>query len=903
MAFSPPPLPNHLPAIGLTGDSPNQTDLTLDDPVQPPYQARPDDYITSDVPQQPMVNSRRPRHREPASQHTSSPLQQPESLAIDPNDGGVQQYDTIIESSIITCSFCNSAWKENLLLFSCPELFSVIHDAATELPEDTWEQHEALNVASRIIDTFRVGDDASIRACHDIAAEYLGDKIDSAEVYQSPLDRRPTIYAVASYSRDIYFKWLKEIYPYGWERVKAKVKSGQFQPIVGSWVEHDTNLPCGESLVRQFLYGQRFFEAEFGFRSTTSWLPDTFDFSCQMPQICRLAGMTSFLTQKPCFNSVNDFPHTTFNCISNHKSLDQDNTALLAFGKGDGGGGPTWQHLERLRRLRGMADTMGVVPRVHTGASADHFFERLQKKGSSLAKTKAHNRKSEILLHDLEFLATIASIENQDFVYPKKELDEMWHGVMLCQFHDCLPGTAIEMCYQDSDTIKRFMKESIAQPGRFSKPRTKRSASDTLETSSVETAVGLNTLSWPRKEWVTLPNNEVALANGEGLLLTLEPFQTTAKHPRRVTVQEASPGILENDHLRVRVEEGSITSIYDRRARREALSGKANHYTMFDDKPVYWQAWDVEVYHLETRQELTNSTCTIVEDTNHRVSIVTETAISELSSIKTTISLSAVVDDDQPSLIECTADVEWHETMKFLKVEFPVLVKNTEASYETQYGIIKRPTHYNTSWDMAKFEVCCHKFADLSEYNYGVSILNDSKYGFSTVGDVMRLSLLRSPKAPDGNADMGHHRIRWAIMPHQGSLSAQTVRAAFNFNNLIRLVGAPAVTKDKAHSSFPISLSGDDNLVLDWVKRGEDDEDVFQDNLPKRKGKSIIVRVYDSLGGRSRGTVSTRYDIAEVWKTNILEDKIEEITSTNGSFDVELGPFEVATYRIQLSTM
>ena len=167
-----------------------------------------------------------------------------------------------------------------------------------------------------------------------------------------------------------------------------------------------------------------------------------------------------------------------------------------------------------------------------------------------------------------------------------------------------------------------------------------------------------------------------------------------------MTIQEISPGVfrLQNSQLAVTVGGGCITSLYDRIAKREVLSVKANKFVIFDDKPIYWQAWDVEVYHLETRQELTTSTTSILEDKLHRVSVVTETRISDMSSIKTTIALSAAFDrDGQQSYVECTAEVDWHETMKFLKVEFPVNVRNTEASYETQFGIIKRPTHYNTS--------------------------------------------------------------------------------------------------------------------------------------------------------------------------------------------------------------
>jgi alpha-mannosidase len=199
---------------------------------------------------------------------------------------------------------------------------------------------------------------------------------------------------------------------------------------------------------------------------------------------------------------------------------------------------------------------------------------------------------------------------------------------------------------------------------------------------------------------------------------------------------------------------------------------------------------------------------------------------------------------------------------------------------------------------MAKFEVCCHKFADLSEYKYGVSIINDSKYGFSTVGDVMRLSLLRSPKAPDDTADMGRHHIRWAIMPHQGELGAQTVRAAFNFNNPLKLM---TTSKRSSLPHLPIVLKGDDNLVLDMVKRGEDDEDVSLGDLQKREGKSVIVRVYDALGGRGRGIIETTWSLSKVFKTNLLEDDGEEIPVKNGKFEVDLGPFQLATYRLVLA--
>lgn len=416
----------------------------------------------------------------------------------------------------------------------------IIGDAAREFPDNSWEQHKALKVCNDIINAFELGNKESLKTCRKIAEEYIGPNVNSAKVYDSGkdpvvfgighchidtcwlwpfaetkrkvvrswsnqcdlMDRYPELNFACSQAQQ--YKWLKEFYPYTFDRVKRKVKEGRFHPIGGSWVEHDTNLPSGESLVRQFLYGQRFFESNFGNRCQTFWLPDTFGYSAQLPQICRLAGMNRFLTQKLSWNNINKFPHTSFNWVSldgsqvlchmppaetytaaahfgdvkrsmsQHKSLDQDATSLLVFGKGDGGGGPTWEHVEKLRRCRGISDTVGLLPRVHMGNSVDDFFDNLERKAESLvtwygelyfelhrgtyttqANNKYNNRKSEIVLRDIELLATLASIKNKSYKYPKKDIDDMWETVLLCQFHDCLPGSSIEMCYDDSDEVSR----------------------------------------------------------------------------------------------------------------------------------------------------------------------------------------------------------------------------------------------------------------------------------------------------------------------------------------------------------------------------------------------------------------------------------------------------------------
>jgi len=446
----------------------------------------------------------------------------------------------------------------------------------------------------------------------------------------------------------------------------------------------------------------------------------------------------------------------------------------------------------------------------------------------------------------------------------------------------------------------------------------------------------VNTLSISRREIIEMPNQsmptEYGILTGEMGLSKID--RLTSASVSKASIEEKNKGVflLSNDQYAVEVSSGVITSVYDKTNDREVIpkGSKANQLVIFDDKPLYWQAWDVEVYHLGSREELhATSESTITEKGPHRVSVVTSTKISELSWIKTTVSLAAAL-PDAPSYVEVAAEVEWREDKKFLKVEFPVDVRNTEASYETQYGIVRRPTHYNTSWDMAKFEVCCHKWADLSESTYGVSIFNDCKYGFATQGNVMRLSLLRAPKAPDAHADMGRHHFRYAIMPHSGPLDARTIKAAFAFNNPV------AASHTSSSSLFPFTTSnlssyiytrthldaGDllasirlhpsssPGLILDTIKRGEDDEDVSRGKLPARKGRSIIVRVYDTLGGKCRGRLvfSELLRVKAVRKCNVLEDdEKEELTmnkagSGSGPSEVNfvVRAFEVLTLRIEL---
>jgi alpha-mannosidase len=904
--------------------------------------------------------------------------------------------------------------------------FWVIADAAREFPQDSWQKHKAREVANRIIDAFDPSNaDESILKGREIAKEFIGVNVDSHKVYDSKLPtfvealgnchidtawlwpyaetrrkigrswstqldllkKYPEYRFVASQAQQ--FKWLLEDYPDIFEKVKAAIKQGSFIPIGGSWVENDTNMPTGEAIVRQFLAGQRFFEAHLGQRSRTFWLPDTFGYSAQIPQLCRGAGMDRFLTQKLSWNNINNFPNTTFNWVAldgsqvichmppddtytalanlgdvnkslkNHKNLDVTQSGMLLFGFGDGGGGPTKEMLEKLRRCRGLSDTVGELPRVHLGNTVDKFYDDIEKKTdggkklvswngelyfefhrgtyTSQSETKKGNRRSEIVLHDLEFISTLASLNNSSYKYPKKDIDDLWEDVLLNQFHDVLPGSSIEMVYDDAKAIylnvfkrsERLVHEALAALNIGA-----------IAQSPESELISVNTMPWGRTELVevkdleTLKGLDFAQSHKDSNLVLMtvpesgvaKPVAQASKNKvHKVTVKKIKEGVIEinNGRLIATITGSLLTSLYDSKYKREVLTGPGNKLVLFDDQPLNWQAWDTELYSLDTSQDLGGEDVEqiIIKDGPLRGEIEVTQKISEKSSITTRISLDAYVEplegdssEADATFVQFSSEIHWYEDCKFLKVEFPVDVYADTASYETQFGIVKRPTHYNTSWDVAKFEVCAHKWADLSDYTYGVSLLNDCKYGHSIHGNVMRLSLIRAPKAPDAHADMGVHSFRYALMPHKGPVSHHTVRAAYNFNHPLDAfyvprgndgVEASTLAPEKVLHTF--GLVGDEGLVLSNIKRFEDDKDVSRGDLPVRfDGQSAIIRVYDSLGGKARGFITSKRPIARAFKTNLLEDDLEAVDVLTSDEDdiyripVEVRAFEVATYRLEL---
>ncbi|KAK9364514.1 Ams1p [Lipomyces kononenkoae] len=878
--------------------------------------------------------------------------------------------------------------------------FTVISECAKEMPASSWQKHRALEVANAIIDAFDESDVASIAKCRDIAKQFIGTNVNTPGVFKS--DQEALIMAVGHChidtawlwpyaetrrkvgrswstqldlierypeynfvcSQAVQYQWLKEDYPDLFERLKVQVKAGRFMPIGGSWVESDTNLPSGESIARQFIYGQRFFGANFGIRCKTFWLPDTFGYSAQIPQLCRGAGMERFVTQKLSWNNINTFPNTTCNWIaldgsqvichmppgdtyvstctvediyrslSNHKNSGIDQTSLLLFGHGDGGGGPNPEMLERIRRSRGVSDTVGELPRVEMDGNVDKYFDRVEKRTDSGSKLvswtgelyfefhrgtyttqaflKKANRHSEAMLHDIELLATIASLTVPGFKYPKKRIDEVWKSVLLNQFHDVLPGSSIEMVYDDVKEIVSFVNRKLES--------LLTSCFNSLGLSSGSELTAVNTLPWPRSEVVKVESAAAIKAltqdtkDGKYMLLESSGSSLVAIGVNSnasllpAIAEEIMPGVfqLSNGYLKVIVEGGLITSMVDiTNGGREIIAkGSAgNQYLLYDDQPLNWQAWDSEVYSLNKKKIVPAGEVSILENGPLRATLLVKQRISEDSWMESAISLDMHNPSSAfPCYLEVNSEIEWRESCKFLKVEFPVNVHCDYATYDTMYGTIRRPTHFNTFWDVAKFEVCTHKYTDFSDFTYGVTVLNDSKYGFSVHGNIMRLSLLRSPKAPDAHADMGRHRIRYAIYGHAGPINADVVRSAFNFNHPLKATFGGI----KAGIELPFYFEGPQNVVISVVKRADDDEDVSTDELPTRKGKSIILRLYDSLGGHSAGYIVSTFPIKAAYRTNLLEDDGEEIKPVSRAdgkwaLPISLRAFEIGTFRLQMN--
>lgn len=741
------------------------------------------------------------------------------------------------------------------------------------------------------------------------------------------MDQYPEYKFVCSQAQQ--YQWMKDLYPELYVRIKEKVANGQFIPVGGTWIEPDCNIPSGEALVRQFLYGQRFFQQEFDILCEEFWNPDVFGYSAALPGIMKGAGIHYFLTQKLSWNQFNKPLHHTFHwegldgtrvlthfppvdtynadlepsqllfSSQNFKDHDRASETLVPYGFGDGGGGPTRQMLELLRRegdLEGLPRTESrTVREFFERCEADLqnvpvvvgelYFEMHRGTYTSQADNKRDNRFCELLLRETEMLAAIAVLSGT--VYPAAEIERLWKLVLLNQFHDILPGSSITEVYQDSE---RHYAE-VLELGRGLR--------NDAYSSVVPAGDGLvvfNSLAWPRYEVIEVPEGSstaqtaytglpLAYVAAEGCSIGPIDLSAMPRNSDLAHIEHDEHGfVLENGLLRaVFTAEGRLTRLVDLygydldESERDVLApnARANNFQLFDDVPNNWEAWDVDVFHLEKSSELpAASSAEVLESGPLRVAIRFSYAFGS-STLEQVISLSAGA-----RRLEFDTNVDWQERGKFLKVEFPVNVRAMTARYEVQFGYVERPTHFNTMFDIARFEVPGHRWADLSESGYGVSLLTDSKYGYAIHDGVMRLSLLRSTSHPDPLADRGQHHFRYAIYPHIGDIrSGSVVEEAYDFN-------VPLLVRNGQVKEIQTFFSLDsDHVVLDTVKKAEDGDD-------------LIVRLYECYGARGRFRLTLPASITKASVCNLLEVESVSLAIEDHTVVVAIKPFEVISLRL-----
>ncbi len=826
--------------------------------------------------------------------------------------------------------------------------FTTIREMAEQLPTNGLDQGPALAVANAIVNAVTLEDRSTYPAGRAIAKEFLaarnGDRthhvsaighahIDTAWLWPIAETKRKCYrtFSTAVRMMDAYpeykfacsqaqqLAWIKTQQPALYKKIQAKAKAGQFIPVGGTWIEPDCNIPSGESLVRQFLLGQRFFKKEFGSYCREFWNPDVFGYSGALPQIIRGAGIEFFLTQKLSWNQFNrptsstflwegidgsrvltHFPPTdTYNAVitieevqkhtTNFKDKERASESMMLFGWGDGGGGPTEEMLERLRRLENVAGLPAVAIRTPQDFfkrcddnlkdplvwSGELYFELHRGTYTTQAANKRDNRLSEELLHDVEFLATLAR-QLKGARYPQTEINRLWEIVLINQFHDIIPGSSIREVYEDSakdyaevfPAIEKLRAQAVAK---------------IVPVGKGKNLLALNTLSWPRREVAALPQGtgfSFAEAPAYGYAISEPATKTEAP----VTLTQGKQGfILENGLVRAKFDgQGRLTSFLDKRIAddgRETIEAgkKGNQFVLFDDLPERFDAWDVDIYHLEKRKNVGEvKALRVVVSDPLRTTVELELVISSKATLVQRISLSA----ESPRL-DFQVEVDWHEKNRFLKVEFPLAIRSDYATYEIQFGHVRRPTHFNTTWDFARFEVSAHKWADLSEPGYGVALLNDSKYGYACHANVLRLSLLRSPKSPDAEADMGKHCFRYALYPHtDGPQLGGVIPEAAAFNQPLQITATGESSQTK--SFFSLSNPA---VVLDTVKKAEDSED-------------LVLRLFESHGAHQTVTLRSALPLAKAIRVDLLEEGAGAVRIASNGIKLSLRPFELVTLKI-----
>ncbi|MBN8592283.1 MAG: alpha-mannosidase [Anaerolineae bacterium] len=605
--------------------------------------------------------------------------------------------------------------------------------------------------------------------------------------------------------------------------------------------------------------------------------------------------------------------HTVLGSWAKLKHKESQRTLLMSYGWGDGGGGPSRENNENAEVLAAMPG----LPRVRQGKVID-FFRTLEAESgdrlpvwngelylelhrgtyTSQSRNKRANRQSEFRLHDAEFLAATARLLDPTFNYPHEELRRAWELVCLNQFHDIIPGSSITAVYTDSlaQYAEIFAIAEQVQQDALAVIQTQLSG-DLLLINPAACARWNPVVFWPGQ----LPagmcfDGEVYVQPVEGGTL-LQVSSTSGyslqglklipgQAPVTDTGVTAAPDRLENEHVRVEFNAaGDITRIYDKAEGREVLppGAIANQWQAFEDRPVDWEAWDVDIF-FEDKLHLAEpaESIRVVESGPLRATLEIRRRI--LNSVYTQrISLT-----NSSARLDFETVIDWRERHKMLKAAFPVDVLSPVATYEVQWGNVQRPTHRNTSWDWARFEVCAQKWVDLSEGGYGVALLNDCKYGHDIHDNVIRISLLRAPTYPDPQADQGEHRFTYSLLPHSdsdGSSAPSSIAAhAYALNDPLLVVAGQS--SGAAQRSLPLVTSAQLNVIIETVKQAED-------------GDGLIIRAYECNRQRGPATFHFGFPLESASVVNLLEEELAPLTLDGERVTIPLKPYQIITLRVR----
>ncbi|MFM9877411.1 MAG: alpha-mannosidase, partial [Rhodoglobus sp.] len=719
------------------------------------------------------------------------------------------------------------------------------------------------------------------------------------------MDRHPDF--VFSCSSAQQFAWMRDHYPQVFARIKQKVAAGQFVPVGGMWVESDSNMPGGEAMARQFIAGKRFFLQEFGVECEEAWMPDSFGYSGALPQIVASAGSRWFLTQKISWNQINRMPHHTFwwegidgtrvfthfppvdtyiselsgkelaHAERNFSEKGRATISLVPFGWGDGGGGPTREMIAAAHRTRDLEGsprvTMGSSRDFFTAAEAEYpdapvwsgemYLELHRGVFTSQLRTKQGNRRNESLLRQAELWAATAALRTE-YSYPYDELERAWQTVLLLQFHDILPGSAIAWVHREAEqrhadvsaTLERIISDAL---GALAGEGTGEGTGEFVVNGSPRARGGVAAL-------------------GAG---------AAASNAARATADSVAEGtILDNGIIRAVVDaRGQVTSLLAHSDGRESIApgSPANVLRIHRDLPNLWDAWDLDAHYKRTVTELYK-----VDDRSVSIDDDGSAVVSTVRSVGASRIEQRLILRPGSAALEIENRVDWREKEKILKLAVPLDVHADRIAAETQFGHLFRPTHTNTSWDAARFEACQHRFVHLGEPGFGVAIANDSTYGYDVdrqtrrdggTTTTVRFSLLRAPLFPDPDSDQGEHVMRFRIQP-SASIS-DAVGLAYDLATPTRTIRASAAIA-------PIVTSSDPDIVVETVKLAED-----------RSG-DVVVRLYESLGARGSTVLTLDGHATEVVSTDLLERELDgESRGPGAVIELPFRAFQLRTLRFR----